>query len=175
MIFEYNEIKPGGASASWGNNVDTYAVSLTLNLNLNPNPNCNQGGWAGHVFHAHNTFASVWMNDREYMTFDGSSGDYFGPALQQPGSAILTLNSANGTGEHASCLNVLHGTGAGQYRSVVAWDKGGAGVNQTVTLDRALDTAVDESSLVQLGTCHMMMLFLDNYYADGGAVQVRPG
>ena len=25
VIFEYNEIKPGGASPSWGNNVDTYA------------------------------------------------------------------------------------------------------------------------------------------------------
>ena len=49
VIFEYNEIKPGGAAASWGDNVDTYA-----------------GGWAGHVWHAHNTFASVWMNDREY-------------------------------------------------------------------------------------------------------------
>ena len=66
MIFEYNEIKPGGASASWGNNVDTYA-----------------GGWAGHVWHAHNSFASVWMNDREYMTFDGSQVCHY--ATEQAG------------------------------------------------------------------------------------------
>jgi hypothetical protein len=25
VIFEYNEIKPGGAAASWGNNLDTCA------------------------------------------------------------------------------------------------------------------------------------------------------
>eukprot|EP01045_Picozoa_sp_COSAG04_P034994 COSAG04_NODE_7894_length_1050_cov_1.305994_2_plen_55_part_00 len=49
--------------------------------------------------HAHNTFASVWMNDREYMTFDGSQAVYFGPAAQEPGSATVTLSNSGGSGE----------------------------------------------------------------------------
>jgi hypothetical protein len=44
--------------------------------------------------------------------------------------------------------------------------------NQTITLDRPFATALDATSMVQLGTCHMMLLFHDNYYADGGAVQM---
>jgi hypothetical protein len=38
--------------------------------------------------------------------------------------------------------------------------------------DRPLVTDLDETSLIQLGTCHMMLLFHANYYADGGAVQM---
>jgi hypothetical protein len=33
------------------------------------------------------------MGDREYMTFDGSQADYFGPAIEQePGSATIILS-----------------------------------------------------------------------------------
>ena len=35
--------------------------------------------------------------------------------------------------------------------------------NQTITLDRAFATTLDETSVLQLGTCHMMLLFHDNY------------
>ena len=38
-------------------------------------------------------------------------------------------------------------------------------------MDVPFVTPLDSSSLVQLGTCHMMMVFHDNEYADGGAVQ----
>ena len=155
VIFEYNEIKPGGASPSWGNNIDTYA-----------------GGWAGHVWHAHNSFYSVWMNDREYMTFDGSQGVYFGPATMVAGSATVTLSDSAGTGQHAACATVLDGAGAGQYRKIIGWTKGSNQTNQTITLDKPFLTAVDETSTIQLGTCHMMILMHDNYYADGGAVQM---
>ena len=44
--------------------------------------------------------------------------------------------------------------------------------NQTITLDKPFVTALDSTSMIQLGTCHMMLLFHDNYYADGGAVQM---
>lgn len=44
--------------------------------------------------------------------------------------------------------------------------------NQTITLDKPFTTALDSTSMIQLGTCHMMLLFHDNYYADGGAVQM---
>ena len=106
------------------------------------------------------------------MTFDGSQSDYFGPAMQTPGSTVLTLSDEGGSGEHAACASVLDGAGSGQYRRVIGWSKGGAAHNQTITLDLPLRTPVDETSLIQLGTCHMQMIFYDNYYADGGAVQV---
>lgn len=31
------------------------------------------GGWAGHVWHAHNSFYSVWMNDRTYSQLQEST------------------------------------------------------------------------------------------------------
>ena len=110
MIFEYNSIKPGGASASFGNNIDTYA-----------------GGWAGHVYHAHNRIESAWMNDREMMTFDGSKGTYFGHAMPVAGHPrTLSLWAEDGgTGEHALCASVLSGTGSGQYSRIVGWEKVG--------------------------------------------------
>ena len=67
---------------------------------------------------------------------------------------------------------MLDGAGAGQYRKIVGWSKGSNVTNQTITLDTPFATPVDGSSTIQLGTCHMMILMHDNYYADGGAVQM---
>lgn len=106
------------------------------------------------------------------MTFDGSQGVYFGPATMHAGSATVALSNFAGTGEHAACATVLDGAGAGQYRKVVSWSKGNNQTNQTITLDKPFVTPVDETSTIQLGTCHMMILMHGNYYADGGAVQM---
>ena len=106
------------------------------------------------------------------MTFDGSQGVYFGPATMDAGSATVSLSNSAGSGEHAACATVLDGAGAGQYRKIVGWSKGTNQTNQTITLDKPFATPVDETSTIQLGTCHMMILMHDNYYADGGAVQM---
>ena len=86
---------------------------------------------------------------------------YFGPATQQ--GKTLTLSNEGGTGEHAACVSVLDGSGSGQYRRIIGWQKGAPSHNQTITLDLPFETSIDETSLVQLGTCHMMMIFHDNY------------
>ena len=106
------------------------------------------------------------------MTFDGSQGVYFGPATMVAGSAKVVLSNTAGSGEHAACATVLDGPGAGQYRKIIDWSKGSNATNQTITLDKPFVTPVDGSSTIQLGTCHMMILMHDNYYADGGAVQM---
>ena len=39
------------------------------------------GGWAGHVWHAHNSFYSVWMNDREYSQLQESTFQWHDVAI----------------------------------------------------------------------------------------------
>ena len=72
------------------------------------------------------------------------------------GSATVTLSNSGGSGEHAACATVLDGAGAGQYRKIIGYTKQTNETNQTITLDKPFTTPVDESSMVQLGTCHMM-------------------
>ena len=64
VIFEHNVIKPGGASMTWGNNVDNYGA-----------------GFNQHIYHAKNVIEKVWAGDREMMTFDPVTGDYNGMLL----------------------------------------------------------------------------------------------
>ena len=151
VIFERNRILPGGTTTSWGNNIDNYG-----------------DGYAQHVYHAHNTFERVWAGDREMMTFDPVNGHYFGHAVAV-NQTVFQLTNGNGLAVNASlggALSVLDGTGAGQYRRIVAVPN-----NETVIVDRPFATPLDATSLVQFGPFKGKIIFDDNKYTDGGGFQ----
>jgi hypothetical protein len=145
VIFEYNTIRPGGAEMTWGNNIDNYSP-----------------GYTQHVYHAHNSFQHCWAGDRELMTTDPVTGDYFGAvATAANDSSILNLvrppygNGSASTSNVGGAVSVLDGSGAGQYRRIVEVLDGG----RAVRLDRPFDTPVrctadrHASSIAPTHTC----------------------
>ena len=66
---------------SWGNNIDNYSP-----------------GYCQHVYHAHNHFQHVYAEDREVMTTDPVTGDYFGGAALVEGGGGVELALAGGFG-----------------------------------------------------------------------------
>ena len=136
VIFEWNTVRPGGAEVSWGSNLDNYSP-----------------GYCQHVYHAHNHFQHVYAGDREAMTTDPVTGDYFGGALvdSSSGGVELTLRDGIGAADPSNvggAVSVLDGTGAGQYRRVVHVSNG-----TSLRLDAAFDTPLDSTSRVQVGRC----------------------
>ena len=136
VIFEWNTVRPGGAEVSWGSNLDNYSP-----------------GYCQHVYHAHNHFQHVYAGDREAMTTDPVTGDYFGGALvdSSSGGVELTLRDGIGAADPSNvggAVSVLDGTGAGQYRRVVHVSNG-----TSLRLDAAFDTPLDSTSRVQVGCC----------------------
>ena len=142
VIFEWNTVRPGGAEVSWGSNLDNYSP-----------------GYCQHVYHAHNHFQHVYAGDREAMTTDPVTGDYFGGVLvdSSGGGVELTLRDGIGAADPSNvggAVSVLDGTGAGQYRRVVHVSNG-----TSLRLDAAFDTPLDSTSRVQAGL-HLRSLSL---------------
>ena len=140
---------------SWGNNIDNYSP-----------------GYCQHVYHAHNHFQHVYAGDREVMTTDPVTGDYFGGAALVEGGGGVELALAGGIGaadpsNEGGAVSVLDGTGMGQYRRVVRVDANGT----RVRLDAPFDTPLDGSSRVQVGRFKGRFLFWANTYEDCGAFQ----
>ena len=63
------------------------------------------GGWVGHVWHAHNSFASVWMNDREYMTFGAVHADPPTRQLRAVLSACAARTDLNLNNQKTHCVH----------------------------------------------------------------------
>lgn len=128
-------MRPGGAEVSWGSNLDNYSP-----------------GYCQHVYHAHNHFQHVYAGDREAMTTDPVTGDYFGGAfVDSSGGVELTLRDGIGAADPSNvggAVSVLDGTGVGQYRRVVHVSNG-----SRLRLDTAFDTPLDSTSRVQAGCC----------------------
>ena len=120
---------------SWGSNLDNYSP-----------------GYCQHVYHAHNHFQHVYAGDREAMTTDPVTGDYFGGAfVDSSGGVELTLRDGIGAADPSNvggAVSVLDGTGAGQYRRVVHVSNG-----SRLRLDTAFDTPLDSTSRVQAERC----------------------
>ena len=129
-------MRPGGAQVSWGSNLDNYSP-----------------GYCQHVYHAHNHFQHVYAGDREAMTTDPVTGDYFGGVLvdSSGGGVELTLRDGIGAADPLNvggAVSVLDGTGAGQYRRVVHVSNG-----SRLRLDAPFDTPLDSTSRVQARRC----------------------
>jgi hypothetical protein len=153
QIFEWNRILPGGAEMSWGNNIDNYS-----------------GGYCQHVYHANNHFQNVWAGDREVMTFDPVMGDYFGGATCTGTKCTLStsgVGSAN-AGSMGGMVSILAGTGAGQYRRLIGIDS----TKKVITIDEPFTTALDTTSMMQLGPFKGRFIFDQNRYEDCGAFQL---
>lgn len=156
VIFEHNTVRPAGTEMSWGNNIDNYS-----------------NGYCQHVFHAYNVFQHAYAGDRELMTFDPVNGEYFGAVQASADGRGLALQKApagNGsvdTGILGGMASVLDGTGAGQYRRIVAVNN-----SSYVTIDKPFTTPLDSTSRVQLGPFKGRILFVGNRYEDGGGFQL---
>ena len=151
IIFEHNTVSPGGAGPTWGNNIDNYSE-----------------GYCQHIFHAHNSFSNVWAGDRESMTFDPVNAQFNGLVQKDDGSTVTFAPGGSGTASDAilgGAAAVLAGTGAGQYRRIVALGVG------TVSVDRPYDPPLDATSTLQLGPFKGRIIFHANEYVDGGSFQ----
>ena len=85
---------------SWGSNLDNYSP-----------------GYCQHAYHAHNHFQHVYAGDREAMTTDPVTGDYFGGALvaSSGGGVELTLHGGIGAADPSNvggAVSVLDGSPA---------------------------------------------------------------
>jgi hypothetical protein len=138
---------------SWGNNIDNYS-----------------GGYCQHVYHANNHFQNVWAGDREVMTFDPVLGDYFG-GVTCTGTKCTLSTSGTGSanaGSMGGMVSILAGTGAGQYRRLIGIDS----TKAVITIDEPFTTALDTTSMMQLGPFKGRFIFDQNRYEDCGAFQL---
>ncbi|MGD0094007.1 MAG: glycosyl hydrolase family 28-related protein [Planctomycetota bacterium] len=150
LIFENNELA-GGDLMSTGGGL-----------------NCLDGSpFSQNVYLHHNKFRLMHGWDREAMTSDAGGEVYFGKIASASQTEVV-LPEAPKWGKR-SCQGmavlVLDGRGAGQCRRLVSYQ----GAN--VTLDRAWDVQLDESSVLGITMYQGHYLILDNEFTDTGAMQ----
>ena len=104
------------------------------------------------------------------MTFDPVMGDYFGGATCTGTKGTLSTSgtgSAN-AGSMGGMVSILAGTGAGQYRRLIGIDS----TKKVITIDEPFTTALDATSMMQLGPFKGRFIFDQNRYEDCGAFQL---
>ena len=114
------------------------------------------------VYFAGNRLSDIWANDRECMSTDGASGQYFGGAVSS-GPAGVALPAAqtwkpNQMAGHT--LFVVGGRGKGQWRLVAG------NTENTLTLDRPLDVPLDATSVVAMNHSMDRFLVVGNDYRN---------
>lgn len=154
-IFEDN-IMQGVSPTAMGSNYAQYSHD-------NGNPHVQN------VYHNNNSMSMVWGNDREMMTLDGGGGVYYGhvkPSTRGATSIVL-LKSAQAA-QPGGALVVLNGTGTGQYRRIV----GSTSSNTVWELESPFDVSLDASSIVTIIPWVGHLMWTNNHYSDGGAIQL---
>ena len=161
IILENNAII-GSDIAATGNNISSYFRPFSQN-----------------VYYAYNRLANAYGYDREFMTFDGSGGVYFGKVAEVDGRRMILAQDpversyASGGEPRAPAPNswagaavcILDGKGAGQYRRVVSHD------GRAWEIDRPWDIPPDDSSRISIVPFRGHVLFVGNTLVDGGSVQ----
>ena len=163
IIYE-NNTATGNSILAQGNNIDTYG-----------------GGFAHHVYMGASSFAMVWGNDREVMTYDGddagsqNTGGYISPSV--PPSAdgtnlTVAVNDPACAGKPVSggAALILGGKGAGQVRRIISMgvSKTGIACHKSFMLDKAFTVAPDATSALQFEPFRGENIFENQRYVDTG-------
>lgn len=127
-----------------------------------------------HIYFAKNRIEQMFGADREMMTLDAAGGAYFGAVAAVDGNR-LTLAADPVFKDYAprphtnwvgAAVQVLSGTGAGQYRFVAAH------AGREWRVDRPWAVEPDATSLLSIAPFRGQSLFIGNTFEDGGAFQL---
>jgi hypothetical protein len=155
LIFENNDMMGRGTCAG-GNGISTY-----------------WNNFSRHIYYAGNHVHDLYGIDREMVTLDGDGVAYFGTA--QANGTRLTLDAdpvfrdyapSPHTDYRGAVVYILEGTGAGQYRTVVANE------GREWTVDRPWDAPPDGTSRLSIVPFRGRNLFIGNTFEDGGPLQL---
>jgi hypothetical protein len=156
LIFEENLIA-GDNLLAIGNDITTFWSSFCCR-----------------IYFAKNQIEQMFGADREMMTLDAAGGAYFGAAASAEGTR-LTLAADPVFKDYApkphtnwvgAAVQVLSGTGAGQYRFVAAH------AGREWRVDRPWAVEPDATSLISIAPFRGQNLFVGNAFEDGGAFQL---
>lgn len=156
LIFEDNLVA--------GNNLLAIGNDLTTFWN----------NFCRHIYYAHNHVQLMFGADREMLTLDAGGGAYFGTIATSSGTR-LTLASDPVYRDYApkphtdwtgAVVQILDGTGAGQYRFVTA------NSGREWQVDRPWTVAPDATSRISIAPFRGQNLFIGNTFEDGGAFQL---
>ncbi|KQT03024.1 hypothetical protein ASG57_15710 [Bradyrhizobium sp. Leaf396] len=158
VIFENNTVSSADLQAS-GGGITTLSKSVSASEN---------------IFIGGNTFKAIYGLDREAMTTDGPGGYYFGRAQSTTPDALLLRDRPNQYPASLDWTNaavmVVNGRGAGQYARLKSREDRPGGLS--VTLDRPLAVALDETSEITVTQAQQNYLVIGNSFEDTGvAVQ----
>ena len=120
------------------------------------------------IFVGGNTFKAIYGWHREGVTSDGPGGYYFGRAESTASNALSLLDAPN---PHpvafdwvGAIVMVVNGRGAGQYARVAAFES----KPPRLTLDRALQVALDATSEITVAQAQQNYLIIGNSFEDTG-------
>jgi hypothetical protein len=158
VIFETNTVTSADLQGS-GGGITTLSKAVSASEN---------------IFIGGNSFKAIYGLDREAMTTDGPGGYYFGHAqtlapdrLSLPDAPNPYPSSLDWTG---AAVMVVNGRGAGQYARLKTLENKAAPAS--ITLDRPLAVALDQSSEITITQAQQNYLVIDNVFEDTGvAVQ----
>ena len=114
------------------------------------------------VYFAHNRLSNIWGWDRECMSTDGASGQYFG-SLASATPTVLTLPAAQSWKPSqlaGHTLYIVGGRGKGQFRRVKD------NTETTVTVEQPFDVPPDSTSTVGINHTMDRFLVIDNDYEN---------
>lgn len=122
------------------------------------------------LYEARNVIPFNYINDREFMTFDGGSGGYYGKVSAINGQRITLAKNGQTFQWRADKwigggVFIVDGKGTGQYRRIV---------KQTldqVEVDEPFLVAPDTGSVISITTIRDRLFFVNNTVSDGGAFQ----
>ncbi len=156
LIFEDNLVA--------GNNLLAIGNDLTTFWN----------NYCRHIYYARNRVQQMFGADREMMTLDAGGGAYFGTLAAVDGTQ-LTLAADPVFHDYApkphtnwagAVVQILEGTGAGQYRFVTA------NSGRAWQVDRPWTVTPDATSRLSIAPFRGQNLFIGNSFEDGGAFQL---
>ena len=99
---------------------------------------------------------------------DCCGGVYFGGIASDDGAGAVVLSESQVSPQPGGALCVLNGTNAGDCRRLAA---GGDGAT-AIALDRPFAAPLDDSSIVTVIPFQGHIMWVGNYYSDGGEVQL---
>lgn len=132
-------------------------------------------GTAGqHLYMHRNRFAAAYGEDRELMTFDAAGAAYMGRLAEVKATKLVLaadpVVKRYETNPPASwrgaAVCILDGKGAGQYRRVAANE------GRQWEIDRPFTIEPDATSLITIVPFRGRVIYVDNEFVDGGAIQL---
>lgn len=120
-----------------------------------------------------NRFANAYGLDREFFTFDGTGGAYFGHITTVSGNKMVLAKdplfkryAPNPTNWVNTAVCILKGKGIGQYRRVVKHS------GRDWEVDKPWSVEPDETSILSIVPFRGRTLVVNNTFEDGGALQL---